>query len=64
MGRDSGHQNQRPVHFGQLSEDENRDFVSNFRDEGLNVVDQYSKIVFPLSYVLFNICYWIIYLAT
>ncbi|XP_068686933.1 glycine receptor subunit alphaZ1-like isoform X1 [Montipora foliosa] len=64
MGRDSGHQNQRPVHFGQLSEDENGDFVSNFRDEGLNVVDQYSKIVFPLSYVLFNICYWIIYLAT
>lgn len=62
MGSDNGHQNPRRYNFSQLTE-EDGDFVSNFRDDGLNVVDKYSKIGFPLSYLLFNICYWIIYLS-
>lgn len=62
MGNDNGHQNPRRYNFSQLTE-EDGDFVSNFRDDGLNVVDKYSKIGFPLSYFLFNICYWIIYLS-
>lgn len=62
MGSDNGHQNPRRYNFSQLTE-EDGDFVSNFRDDGLNVVDKYSKIGFPLSYLLFNICYWIVYLS-
>lgn len=71
MDSDSGHQNPRsfPRSSGrtplrQMTHDEDGDFVNNFRDEGLNVVDKYARIVFPVSYLLFNICYWIIYLTS
>ena len=64
MDSENGHQNPRRAHFQQLSVDEDGDFVNNFRDVGVNAVDKYARIVFPLSYLLFNICYWIIYLST
>ncbi|CAH3143133.1 unnamed protein product [Porites evermanni] len=44
-----------------LLDDEDGDFVHNF--QGINVVDKYARIVFPVSYLLFNICYWIVYLS-
>lgn len=44
-----------------LLDDEDGDFVHNF--QGINVVDKFARIVFPVSYLLFNICYWIVYLS-
>lgn len=49
-----------------LSTDETEDdYENNFRDEGtVNTVDKYARICFPVSYLLFNICYWIIFLSS
>lgn len=39
------------------------DYENNFRDEGIvNIVDKYVRICFFVFYLLFNICYWIIFL--
>ncbi|XP_031559188.1 glycine receptor subunit alpha-2-like isoform X2 [Actinia tenebrosa] len=38
-------------------------FKENFTDsEVTNVVDKYARIIFPLSYLLYNVGYWIVYL--
>ena len=48
----------------QYSEEGEGDFIDNFRDNKmLNAVDKYARIGFPVSYFLFNVCYWIIYLT-
>lgn len=47
------------------TDDPEDDYENNFRDEGtVNTVDKYARICFPVSYLLFNICYWIIFLST
>lgn len=44
---------------------EDDDFVNNFRDdETVNTVDKYARFCFPVSYLLFNLCYWIVFLST
>ena len=63
MDGDTGHQASRGRPRQMSSEDD--DFVDNFRDhEAINTVDKYARFCFPISYLLFNICYWIIFLAT
>ena len=47
------------------TDDPEDDYENNFRDEGtVNTVDKYARICFPVSYFLFNICYWIIFLSS
>ena len=47
------------------TDDPEDDYENNFRDEGtVNTVDKYARICFPVSYLLFNICYWIIFLSS
>lgn len=44
---------------------EDDDFVNNFRDDiTANTVDKYARFCFPVSYLLFNLCYWIVFLST
>ena len=65
MDSDSGHSYpQGRKRFHRLPDDEDADFVNNFRDEGINAVDKYARIVFPVTYLAFNICYWIVFLST
>lgn len=38
-------------------------FKENFTDsEVSNVVDKYARIIFPLTYFLYNVGYWTVYL--
>jgi hypothetical protein len=34
-------------------------FIPKIKD--INIVDRYSRIIFPVSFVVFNICYWSFY---
>ena len=64
MDSESGLQAPRGRRRRLSTEDADDDFVNNFRDEGtINTVDKYAKICFPVSYFLFNICYWIVFLS-
>lgn len=65
MDGESGHQAPRPRRRQLLAEDDDDDYVNNFRDDvTVNTVDRYAKLCFPISYLLFNICYWIVFLLT
>lgn len=65
MDGESGRQAPRGRRRQLSPEDADDDFVNNFRDEGaINTVDKYARFCFPVSYLLFNICYWIVYLTS
>ena len=34
-------------------------FIPEIKD--INIVDRYSRIIFPVSFVVFNVCYWSFY---
>ncbi|XP_078380475.1 glycine receptor subunit alpha-2-like isoform X1 [Oculina patagonica] len=65
MDSESGRQAPRARRRQLSAENADDDFVNNFKDEGsINTVDKYARICFPVSYFLFNICYWIVYLSS
>ena len=42
----------------------NDDYLDNFVDDRRsNTVDRYARIAFPVTYFLYNVCYWAVYLT-